>query len=51
MKKTTAPTKLSLKHETVKALQVNDLKQILGGLTAAPPCNQPTTTVHHTFDC
>ena len=49
MKKTNTPPKLTLKLETVKALQLADLRHVVGGATS--PCNHPTTTVLPTGDC
>jgi len=49
MKKSTSPAKLMLKLETVKALKPGELARAIGG--ADTLLNQPTTTVHHTFDC
>ena len=48
MKKSTSPAKLMLKLETVKALKPGELARALGG---GDVLNQPTTTVHRTFDC
>jgi hypothetical protein len=48
MKKLT-PSKLTLKLETVKALKVADLIQVVGGATT--PCTHPTTTVLPTGSC
>ena len=47
MKKNTTLAKLALKLETVKTLKGRELTNIVGGAGHA----QPTTTVHHTFDC
>jgi len=49
MKKTNRPRKLMLNRDTVKTLKTTELVQVVAGSTN--PCNQPTTTVQHTFDC
>jgi len=47
MKKIT--TKLTLKHETVKALKLVELTRVVGGATSH--CQQTTTTVLLTGSC
>lgn len=49
MKKSNHPRKLTLNRDTVKTLKTAELVQVAAGATN--PCNQPTTTVQHTFDC
>ena len=49
MKKTN-PRKLMLKRDTVKALKVMDLTQVVGGVVTMP-CTHPTTTVLPTGPC
>ena len=50
MKKITRPLKLTLKHETLKALQLDELDAVIGG-GVTDHCTHPTTTVLPTGSC
>jgi bacteriocin-like protein len=49
MKKTNRPRRLTLQRDTVKTLKIEELAQIVGGVTM--PCTHPTTTVLPTGPC